>query len=78
MFIKLLLIFLFGVGTGYCIYGIKNIKKLNRLIDWLNSEKYLINEHSTTMTDEFEKSHKWELSRNVMINKMKDKISSII
>ena len=47
------------------------------LISWLKSEKYLIDEHSTTMTEEFENKHKWELSRNTMINKTIDKIMKL-
>jgi len=44
-------------------------QKFIELIKWLQSEKYLIDNHSTTMTEEFEKEHKWELSRNRMIDK---------
>lgn len=44
-------------------------QKFTELIKWLQSEKYLIDNHSTTMTEEFEKEHKWELSRNRMIDK---------
>jgi hypothetical protein len=41
------------------------------LIDWLLGEKYIyVDENSTEMTDEFEKQHKWELSRNCFINKV--------
>ena len=39
------------------------------LIKWLKAEKYLIDEKSEIMTEEFEKKHQWELSRNMMINK---------
>ena len=44
-------------------------QKFIELIKWLQGEKYLIDNHSTTMTEEFEKEHKWELSRNRMIDK---------
>ena len=52
-------------------------KKLLELIEWLKGEKYLIDENSTTMTEEFEKDHKWELSRNRMINKTISKIEEM-
>lgn len=52
-------------------------KKLSELIEWLRGQKYLIDEYSTTMTTEFEKEHKWELSRNVMINKTIKKIKEM-
>ena len=44
-------------------------QKFIELIKWLQGEKYLIDNHSTTMTEEFEREHKWELSRNRMIDK---------
>lgn len=47
---------------------------LVELIKWLNGEKYLINDNSCTMTEEFEKEHQWELSRNRMIDKTINKI----
>ena len=47
------------------------------LIQYLKSEKYLIDENSCTMTEEFEKEHQWELSRNVMINKTLKKIEEL-
>lgn len=47
---------------------------LSELIEWLNNERYLINHKSTTMTEEFENEHKWELSRNRMIDKTIQKI----
>jgi hypothetical protein len=53
-------------------------EELLELIEWLKGEKYLIDEHSTTMTEEFEKEHKWELSRNRMINKTIKKIEEMI
>ena len=48
--------------------------KIIELVKWLQSERYLIDNHSTTMTDEFEKEHAWELSRNRMIDKTMQKI----
>jgi hypothetical protein len=52
--------------------------ELLELIEWLKGEKYLIDEHSTTMTAEFEREHKYELSRNIMINKTIKKIEEMI
>ncbi len=52
--------------------------KLLELIEWLKGEKYLIDEHSDTMTEEFEREHKYELSRNIMINKTIKKIEEMI
>ena len=41
------------------------------LISWLNDQKYTtVDETSDTMTEEFEREHQWELSRNCFINKM--------
>lgn len=53
-------------------------EELLEIIKWLKGEKYLIDEHSTTMTAEFEKEHQWELSRNRMINKTIKKIEEMI
>lgn len=47
------------------------------LIEWLKGERYLIDEHSTTMTEEFELENQWKLSRNVMINKTIAKINDM-
>lgn len=47
---------------------------LSELIEWLNGERYLINHKSTTMSEEFENGHQWELSRNRMIDKTIQKI----
>ena len=47
------------------------------LIQYLKGEKYLIDENSCTMTEEFEKENQWELSRNVMINKTLKKIEEL-
>lgn len=41
------------------------------LIEWLLGEKYnIVNENNDNMTEEFEKQHQWELSRNCFINKI--------
>ena len=47
---------------------------LSELIEWLNGERYLIDHKSTTMSEEFEKNHQWELSRNRTIDKTIQKI----
>ena len=52
-------------------------QKFIELIKWLQGEKYLIDNHSTIMTEEFEKEHKWELSRNRMIDKTIQKVLDI-
>ena len=49
-------------------------KTLVELVKWLNSERYLIDNRSDTMTEEFEKEHQWELSRNRMIDKTIKKV----
>ena len=36
-----------------------------------------IDETDTTMTEEFEKEHQWELSRNCFINKVTNYINSM-
>lgn len=47
------------------------IIEIPALISWLNDQKYTnVNETSDTMTEEFEREHQWELSRNSFINKM--------
>lgn len=51
---------------------------LCELIQYLKGKKYLIDETSCNMTEEFEKEHQWELSRNVMINKTLKKIEELI
>lgn len=51
-----------------------NSDVLSELIEWLNGERYLINHKSTTMSEEFENVHQWELSRNRMIDKTIQKI----
>lgn len=50
---------------------------LCELIQYLKGKKYLIDETSCDMTEEFEKEHQWELSRNVMINKTLKKIEEL-
>lgn len=47
------------------------------LLEWLEGEKYLIDNKSDTMTEEFENEHKWELSRNRMIDKTIKKIKEL-
>ena len=48
------------------------------LISWLTDQKYInIDETSDTMTEEFEKEHQWELSRNCFINNMIRKLEEI-
>lgn len=51
---------------------------LYELIQYLKGKKYLIDETSCDMTEEFEKEHQWELSRNIMINKTLKKIEELI
>ena len=42
-----------------------------KLIEWLLGKKYItVDENSTEMTEEFEKKHQWEVSRNCFINKV--------
>lgn len=42
---------------------------LGELLRWLKSERYLIDNKSDTMTDEYEKEHKCEIITNAMIDK---------
>lgn len=50
----------------------------NRLIEFLKGKKYIhVDEHSTEMTKEYEKSHAWELSRNTFINSIITEIEQI-
>lgn len=51
---------------------------LCELIQYLQGKKYLIDETSCNMTEEFEKEHQWELSRNAMINKTLKKIEELL
>lgn len=64
--------------TEMGVFIMSENKKLLDLIEWLKGEKYLIDENSITMTEEFEKAHQWELSRNRMINKSINKIIEMI
>ena len=48
------------------------------LLEWLRGQKYLINEYSDTMTEDFECEHRWELSRNIMIDKVIKKIFELV
>lgn len=48
----------------------KEVTNKTELIGWLLGEKYNnIDENSDNMTEEFERQHQWELSRNYLINK---------
>lgn len=48
------------------------------LISWLNDQKYTnVDETSGNMTEEFEREHQWELSRNCFINKMIKKLKEV-
>lgn len=47
------------------------------LIKWLQGERFLINCDSDIMTEEFEKEHSWQLSRNRMIDKTIQKINEL-
>ena len=52
-------------------YEEKEITNKTELIGWLLGEKYItVDENSDSMTEEFEKQHQWELSRNCFINKV--------
>lgn len=53
-------------------------EKFLELIEWLKSEKCLVNENSTTMGEEFENKNLWELSKNMMIIKTISKIEELI
>lgn len=48
------------------------------LISWLNDQKYTnVDETSDDMTEEFEREHRWELSRNSFINSMVRKLKEL-
>ena len=49
-------------------------RKMVELVKWLMAERYLIDDKSDTMTEQFEKEHQWELSKNRMIDKTIQKI----
>lgn len=54
------------------------IIEIPALISWLNDQKYTnVDETSDTMTEEFEKEHQWELSRNSFINNMIRKLKEL-
>lgn len=54
------------------------IIEIDYLISWLNDQKYInIDETSDNMTEEFEREHQWELSRNCFINKMIRKLEDL-
>ena len=49
----------------------KEVTNKTELIGWLLGKKYnIVNENSDNMTEEFEKRHQWELSRNCFINEV--------
>lgn len=56
----------------------ENDSKFAELVKWLQGEKYLINHKSDTMTEEFEREHAWELSKNRMIDKTIQKIAELV
>ena len=51
--------------------------KKEELIEWLKGEYYLVDHHSDNMSLEYENEHKWELSRNRMIDKTISKVQEI-
>lgn len=52
------------------LYG-NEVNKNRNLTEWLLGEKYTnVDETSDNMTEEFEREHRWELSRNCFINKV--------
>ena len=52
-------------------YEEKEVTNKTELIGWLLGQKYnIVDENSDNMTEEFEKQHQWELSRNCFINKV--------
>lgn len=52
------------------LYG-NEVNKTRDLTEWLLGEKYInVDETSDNMTEEFEREHRWELSRNCFINKV--------
>ncbi len=52
-------------------YEEKEVTNKTELIGWLLGNKYnIVDENSDNMTEEFEKQHQWELSRNCFINKV--------
>ena len=60
-------------------YKLKELggSNIRELIDWLKGEKYIIDDYSDSMTEEFEKKHAWELRRNRMIEKTINKIEEM-
>lgn len=54
------------------------IIEIPALISWLNDQKYInVDETSCDMTEEFEREHQWELSRNCFINNMIRKLEEL-
>jgi hypothetical protein len=66
----------FVIGTS-ANYGQQKTISVKALISWLEDQKYRIDETSDNMTEEFEKEHQWELSRNCFINKMIKKLEEL-
>lgn len=56
---------------------INDNKPLSELVEWLKGERYIIRCNPDEMTEEFEKEHLWELSRNRMIDKTIRKIMEL-
>ena len=52
--------------------------KLEELMEWLLGQRYLLNEYKCAMSEEYEDAHKWELSRNRMIDKTIEKIKDLL
>ena len=48
------------------------------LIDWLEGMKYNIDTTSPAMSEAFEREHKWELSRNYILDKTINKIVKVL
>ena len=68
---------------NYFSYNIKipsqesNVIDKDKFIKWISGKRYLtVDSSSTTMTEEYEKKHQWELSRNCLIDTIIDKLES--
>ena len=66
-------------GTGFIGKGEGTpVIEIPALISWLNDQKYInVDETSDNMTEEFEREHQWELSRNCFINNMIRKLEEL-
>lgn len=52
---------------------------ISDFIKWIEGKKYItVDENSDKMTEEFEKEHAWELSRNTFINECVRKLKEYI